>query len=115
MQKASRHPEVNQENPPRFEPNNQILATALDRGHGLPLELGCDLPGVVGARQARVRDLDLHERAPDQVRLEAGPDRLDLWQLGHGWSVTAGFRATSASRARSAGRAAPPRLARSAA
>jgi hypothetical protein len=87
MDKAPRHPEVNQENTTRLEPNNQILASPLDRGDRLPLELCRDLAGIVGTRESRVRDLDSLERAADEVRLESGADRLDLGQLGHDWSV----------------------------
>ncbi len=90
-QQASSHPEVNQENPTRFEPNNQILSATLERLDLLPCELGCDLPRIVGAGQSRVFDLDLLEGAADEVGLEADPDRLDLRQLGHARSVaTAG-------------------------
>ncbi len=78
---------MNQENPTRLEPNNQILPAAIERLDALPDELGGDLPGIEGAGQARIVDLDLVERAADQVRLEADPDRLDLGQLGHGRSV----------------------------
>jgi hypothetical protein len=80
---------VNQENPTRFEPNNQILPASLQGGDRLALELGGDLPRIVGARESRVRDLDAVEGPADQMRLESRPDRLDLWQLGHAASVAA--------------------------
>ena len=86
-QQASSHPEVNQENPTRFEPNNQILSAALERLDRLPYELGGDLTRVVGTGQARVCDLDLLEGAADEVGLETDSDRLDLGQLGHVLSV----------------------------
>jgi hypothetical protein len=69
---------VNQQNPTCFEPNNQIFAAPLDGVHGLSYELGRDLPGIVRTRQARVCDFDTLESSPDEVRLEPGPDRLDL-------------------------------------
>jgi len=38
VQEVSRHPEVNQENQTAFEPNNQILAAPVDRGHAFAFE-----------------------------------------------------------------------------
>ena len=55
---------MNQERPSRLEPNNQILATAIDGGDPLALELPRDLDGVERPRQARVGDLDPLEAAP---------------------------------------------------
>jgi len=78
---------VNQENPTAFEPNNQILAASLECLDRLPHELGCDLLRLVGPREARVCDLDVLERLSDEDGLEAGPNRLDLWELRHGLSV----------------------------
>ena len=85
-QQAPSHPEVDQENPTRFEPNNQILSATLERLDPLPCELGGDLPRIEGRVSA---GLDLHslEGATDEMRLEADPDRLDLRQLRHGRSV----------------------------
>ena len=57
MQKRSRHPEVNQERPTRFEPHNQILAAAIDGRDPLAFELARDLDRIERARQARVGDL----------------------------------------------------------
>ena len=98
---APRHPEVNQENPTRFEPNNQILAAALQGGDSLAFELGRDLARIVGPGQAGSEISTRSKRAPDEVRLEPGADRLDLWQLGHAASVATRLRPRSASRARS--------------
>jgi hypothetical protein len=78
---------VNQENPTSFEPNNQILAAPLQCGDSFAFELGGDLARILGPGQARVGDRDAFERSADEVRLEPGADRLDLWQLGHGASV----------------------------
>jgi hypothetical protein len=69
---------VNQENATSFEPDNYIFATALERGDPLTHELGSDLGWIVGPRQAGVCDLDVDEPAADQLRLELGPNRLDL-------------------------------------
>jgi hypothetical protein len=78
VQQLTRHAEVNQENATSFESDNYILATALERGDPLSHELGSDLGWIVGPRQAGVCDLDVDEPAPDQLRLELRPDRLDL-------------------------------------
>jgi hypothetical protein len=83
---------VNQEHPTRFEPNNQILAPALECGDALAFELGRDLARVTRPGQARVRDLDPVEGPADEVRLEADANRLDLWQLGHTASVATRLR-----------------------
>jgi hypothetical protein len=84
---VSRHPEVNQERTLTFEPNNQILAAPFDGRDTLTDELGRHLDRVFGPRQPRVLDLDVVEPASDEHRLESAPDRLDLWQLGHGSSL----------------------------
>ena len=39
VHEVSRHPEVNQENQTALEPNNQILAAPVDRGHAFAFEL----------------------------------------------------------------------------
>jgi hypothetical protein len=69
---------VNQESSIRFEPNNQILAAPLDGCDGLADQLGRGLHGVVRASEAGIRDLDVVERSSDEMRLEAGSNRLDL-------------------------------------
>ena len=89
MQKRSRHPEVNQERPSRFEPDNQILATAVDDGDPLALQLPRDLDRVERARQARVGDLHLGEAAPLEHGREPAANGLDLGQLGHAATVPA--------------------------
>jgi hypothetical protein len=83
---------VNQENSTRFEPDNQILAPALECGDSLAFELGRDLARIAWPGQAGVRDLDAVEGPADEVRLEADADRLDLWQLGHAASVATSLR-----------------------
>jgi len=80
---ASRHPEVNQKSPLRFEPNNQILAPSFERRHALALELGGDGVGLEGAHEPRVVNDDSVESPADEVRLELEADRLDLGELGH--------------------------------
>ena len=87
MEQLSSHPEVNQENPTAFEPNNQILAAAVECRDPLSLELGGHPGGVEGPGEARVLDLDALEAAPDKLRLQLSPDGLDLGQLGHGASL----------------------------
>ena len=82
--KRPRHPEVNQQSPPRLEPNNQILAAPIDGSDPLTLELSRDLIGIERTRQPRVRDLDPLERSPLEDGREPPPDALDLGQLGHG-------------------------------
>jgi hypothetical protein len=83
VEQLSSHPEVNQENPTAFEPNNQILAAATDCCDPLPLELGGHFGGVLRPGEARVEDLDVLESATDELRLETCPDGLDLGKLRH--------------------------------
>ena len=83
MTQAPRHPEVNQENSTGFEPNNQILAAAIERRDALTLELGGDGDRLERADEPRVVDLDPLERAAHDVRFERETDRLDLGKLGH--------------------------------
>ena len=83
VQQTPRHPEVNQQSPPRFEPNNQILAAAFERCNSFAFELGGDSVWLEGPHESRIADLDAVEPPADQVRLELLPDRLDLGQLGH--------------------------------
>jgi hypothetical protein len=78
MAQAPRHPEVNQQNTTAFESKNQILPATLERLDGFARELRGSLHGVMRAGQANVGDLDLREGPTDELRLEAGPDRLDL-------------------------------------
>jgi hypothetical protein len=92
VQNVPRHPEVDQESPTGFEPNNQILAAAIDRGDVLALQLGSDLDRVERARQPRVGNLDTLEGAPDQPRLEPATDGLDFRELGHRTRVVAAAR-----------------------
>ena len=83
MAQATRHPEVNEENPTALESNNQILAPALERGDPLAGELGGDGGGVERPRQPLVEDLGLLDRAADELSLQSGPDRLDFGELRH--------------------------------
>jgi hypothetical protein len=80
---ASGHAEVNQESATRLEPDNQILAAALQCGNALAFELRRDGERLEWAHEPWVGDVDLFERAADDVRLERETDRLDLWELGH--------------------------------
>src|SRR3954452_15357772 len=91
VDQAPCHPEVNQENQTALEPNNQILATARNSGHALPLELGSHLCGLERSRQAGIGDLDRVESAADKLRFERRPDGLDLGQLGHRSSLATGL------------------------
>ena len=81
---APRHPEVNQENATAFEPDNQILAAAIERGDPLALELGGHSGGIGGPGEAWVEDPDVLETAADELGLESCPDGLDLGKLRHG-------------------------------
>ena len=83
MAQASRHPEVNQESTTRLEPDNQILAAALQGAHAFALELRSHGPRLERPHKACVLDLDTVEPPPDQLRFELEPNRLDLGQLGH--------------------------------
>src|SRR5215212_326468 len=85
VDKASSHPEVNQENQTALEPNNQILAAPANRCDDLPDELCSHLCRIDGSCQPGVEDLDRLESAADQLRLEARPHGLDFGQLGHGF------------------------------
>jgi len=83
---------VNQESPTSLEPDNQILAAAIDGCDAFALQLGCDLDPVERAGQARIEDLDTLERAAHEHRLEPATDGLDFWKLRHRTKVVGGFR-----------------------
>jgi hypothetical protein len=89
VHEVSRHPEVNQENATRLEPNNQILATAIHGDDSLAFQLGGDSDGVERASEAGIEDLDTLEASAHKYRLEPCSDRLDLGQLGHKASLAA--------------------------
>src|SRR3954464_10055134 len=82
--KRPRHPEVNQERATTLEPNNQILATAIELLDPLTAKLGRDDDRIEGASEARVRDLDVREGPAQERGLERTADRLDLGELRHG-------------------------------
>jgi hypothetical protein len=69
---------VNQENATAFEPNNYILATAIESHHAFAFELRRGLGGVKRPGQTRIGDLDAFEPAAQQERFEAPSDGLDL-------------------------------------
>ena len=87
-----RHPEVDQESPTSLEPNNQVLAAAINGRDALARQLGCDLNPVEWASQPRIEDLDAFEGAAQEHRLEPATDGLDFRKLGHRTSVVAGIR-----------------------
>lgn len=91
VQHVPRHPEVDQESPTRFEPDNQILAATIDCHDALAFQLGRDLNGVEWARQPWVRDLDSLEAAPHEPGLEPATDGFDLWKLRHRTRVVRGL------------------------
>ena len=91
VEKRPRHPEVHQERATRLEPNNQILAAAIDGLDPLSLELRSHLERLERSCQSRVGDLDPRERAPHERGLEHAPDSLDFGKLGHGRTVPAGL------------------------
>src|ERR1044072_10052995 len=92
VQNVPRHPEVDQESPTSLEPNNQILAAAIDGRDALALQLGRDLNPVEWARQPRIEDLDALEGAAQEQRLEAAGDGLALWELRRRPGVGGGVR-----------------------
>lgn len=92
VRKRSSHPEVNQENQTALEPNNQILAAAIDGRDALALQLGRDLNPVEWARQPRIEDLDVLKGAAQEHRLEPATDGLDFWKLRHRTRVVGGSR-----------------------
>src|SRR5205814_10146709 len=74
VQKLTRHPEVNQENATAFEPDNYILAAAIQSRHPLSRELGRDHGRIVGPRQAGIGDLHVGEPASNELRLQLRAD-----------------------------------------
>ena len=95
VQQVPRHSEVNQQNSTGLEPDNQILAAAIDGRDSLAFELGGHTGRVERAGQARIEDLDALEAPADERRARACADGLDLGQLGHGPRVAASCRATA--------------------
>jgi hypothetical protein len=76
--KTPSHPEVNQQSPPRLEPDNQILAAAVERRHSLAFEFSGNGSGLERAHEPRIVDVDAVEPPADQVRLELESGRLDF-------------------------------------
>ncbi len=74
---------VDEQNAIGFEPDNQILAAALDRRDPLTLELCRHLGRLVGSHEPRFVDLDPLEATACERGLELRAHRLDLGQLGH--------------------------------
>src|SRR5207248_640121 len=92
VEKAPRHPEVNQENPTALEPNNQILAAPLDRCDAFAFELSRHLGRLIGTDETHVVDAHALEAPTDERGLELPADALDLRQLRHTVSVVAWWR-----------------------
>jgi hypothetical protein len=69
---------MDEEVPPAFELDNQILAATAEPTDSLALELVCDQLGRLGPGESGIGDLDLLERPAHEARLEAAPDRLHL-------------------------------------
>ena len=84
---ASRHPEVDQENTTRFEPNNQILAATVDRLDAFVDQFGGDELRRERSNESGIAD----SRSRDSSALEHGRDPrtngLYLGQFGHPPSV----------------------------
>ncbi len=59
----TRHPEVHEQRPTRFEPHNQILATATDLRHAFPDERVGDDGRVERPHEAWIADLHPLETA----------------------------------------------------
>jgi hypothetical protein len=72
------HPQVNEEVPPAFEDDNQILASSAHVGYPLPLEGSRHRLGRFGPRQPGIADLDPLERSSRQPRREQRANRLDF-------------------------------------
>src|ERR1700755_1387712 len=83
MQKASRHPEVDQENATALEPNNQILAAPPKLRDALALQLGRHLGRFIGTNEPGIVDSHVLEASADECGLELPADALDLRQLRH--------------------------------
>src|SRR5215469_17366159 len=83
MEKAPRHPEVNQEYATALEPDNQILAAPTDLRDALALQLGRHLGRLVGPDEPRVVDTHVLEAPTDERALELPAHALDLRQLRH--------------------------------
>jgi hypothetical protein len=83
VSQAPRHPEVNQQSPSRFEPDNQILAPTLERGDSLAFQFGRDGGGLERPHEPRIANVHAVEAPADEVRLQLKADRFDLWELGH--------------------------------
>jgi hypothetical protein len=79
----TRHSEVDQETSTGFEPNNQILASALERTDSLTFELRRDRLRLERTHEPRIPDLDFVEPPADDKWLECETNRLDLGQLRH--------------------------------
>src|SRR5262249_35299900 len=84
---ASGHPQVDEQRKPALEADDEVLAAPLDGHHAVSFELLGHLEQVVRPGEPRVEDLNARERSAGEARLELGPDRLDLGQLGHGGIV----------------------------
>jgi hypothetical protein len=74
---------MDEEVPPAFEPENQILPAPPERDDALAGEGGGDRFRRLRPRQARIGDLDALEASSDEPRLEALANRLDLGEFGH--------------------------------
>jgi hypothetical protein len=93
VSQTPRHPEVNQQSPSRFEPNDQILAPALERRDSLTFQFGRNGNRLERPYKARIVNVDVVEPSADEVRLQLKADRFDLWELRH---LRRSFRARSA-------------------
>ena len=99
---------MDQESATGFEPNNQILAAAVERLDALAFQLARDLARVGGPGQPGVRDGYPFEAATLDERREPTAHRLDFRQLGHARHasrrlVPGGQSTTSSSTGRSGG------------
>ena len=83
MPQASRHPQVDEEHATRFEPDDQVLAAALDAVDALADELAGDDRRCEGAHETRIVDRCVNDPRAFEHRRDAGANGLDLGQLGH--------------------------------
>src|SRR5262245_2219237 len=100
---------MNEQDEIAVEPENQVLAATLHRGHVLTLELRNDGSRIERPRQAGVGNRDGLQRTPTQDGLELSSNRLHLGKLRHARrSPRARVESAGAPRPRDRRKRAPP-------
>ena len=82
------HAQVDEQRETALQAEHQVLPASLDGHDRIALELLGHLEEVDRPREARIEDLDAHERPPREPRRELRADRLDLRKLRHGGRAT---------------------------